>query len=122
VVLIKIEMRKLGKIVVWFFAVLGLLSAVLKCYAFWGSQNDAAAYRKNCVNVSIGMSVSEAKKLMGDYNWFEKNIRSEIWIESGTDSTQKFYLNYPGSFGTSSSPMIYFDPNTMKVINVICGE
>jgi hypothetical protein len=114
-------MKKAKNVTILIFALIGILSTIIYAYQFFKSQNDAKDYQKNCVLVKIGMPVSEAKKIMGDYDWFKKTTRSEIWIEdSKVDSLRQFYLSYPATFGGSDWPMIYFDPNTMLVTKIRC--
>lgn len=113
--------KKVYKIVLVVLAIIGAISSLMQIYDFFKSENEAKEYRKNCEMIKVGMTVT--KKVMGDYKWFRKNTRSEIWIEGRkNDSKSGFYLSYPAKFGASGWPMIYFDPNTMTVTKVICDE
>ena len=116
-------MKKAKNVTILIFALIGILSTIVYAYRFFKSQSEAKDYEKNCVLVKIGMPVSEAKKIMGDYHQFDKTTQSEIWIEDiKVDSVRQFYLNYPARFGGSEWPMIYFDPNTMLVTKISCSE
>jgi hypothetical protein len=116
-------MKKIGKYLLWFFALIGTVASVGLMYDFFRRQSEAKLYARNCLDIQTGMSVSEAKKIMGDYDRFKKSSYSEIWIEHvEQDSIRQYYLSYPTVFGGSASPMIYFDPVTMKITKVICGE
>lgn len=104
-------------------AFIGFISSCIYIYRFCTAQLEIKAYSKNCDKVEIGMSVQRAKEIMGDYKWYTKQVRSEIWIEEiKTDSSVRFYLSYPATFGSSDWPMIYFNPKTMVVTEVRCGE
>ena len=113
-------MEKLKKISLIVFASIGIIYLVLATYNFLTSQKEAKIYRKNCDLIKVGMSVQDAKRIMGDY---DRITRSEIWIEhQNIDSLRSFYLSYPTFFIGSTWPMVYFNPNTMLVTKVICGE
>ena len=103
-------------------AVIGLL-----CVLKWGFdavqlQTDADAYLSNCEKVHLGMSLEEAKKIMGDYEYYKRANRSEIWTFLNSDTTKVYYLNYPTPFMASEQTAIYFDPVTQIVVGVTCGE
>jgi hypothetical protein len=116
-------MKGIGKYILWFFALIGAAASVSFIYNFFKHQSEAKLYARNCLDIQTGMSFSEAKKIMGDYDRFEKSSYSEIWIEHvEQDSIRQYYLSYPTVFGGSAWPMIYFDPVTMKITKVICGE
>ena len=116
-------MGKTGKFILWFFAFIGVLSSIGSVYDFFRRQSVATAYGENCLNIRTGMSLLEAKKIMGDDRWFEKSSRSEVWIENiEMDSMRRYYLSYPAVVAASEWPMIYFDPVTMKVTKVVCSK
>ncbi|MFM7853767.1 MAG: hypothetical protein ACKO96_18050 [Flammeovirgaceae bacterium] len=115
-------MEKRKNILLITFASIGIICLAFNAYNFFTSQKEARIYRKNCDLIKVGMSLQDAKKIMGDYDWFKKSTRSEIWIEhQNIDSLRSFYLSYPTFFIGATWPKVYFDPNTMKVTKVICG-
>lgn len=68
------------------------------------------------------MTLEEAKKIMGDYDYYNRKFRSEIWTYYTKDPQKVYHLTYPTIFGASTGTEIYFDPNTQIVTKVICGE
>lgn len=114
-----IEMRK---ILIYVFAIIGLISTLKFCYDLFNYQSDAAEFLNKCHEVKIGMTLQEAKKLMGDYSYYERKNRSEIWTCFDGDSVKVYYLTYPASFSASTGTEIYFNPSNQVVTKVICGE
>ena len=115
--------RKIKNLTLWAFAIIGIVVLLINAFNFIISQRESKLYATNCDHVEIGMPLLDAKKIMGDLDWFKMRTRSEIWIEyPRTNSTRLFYLSYPDQFGGSGGPMIYFDPNTMMVTKIYCGE
>ena len=94
---------------------------VIMIINFYRENKEAKVYAKNCANIKAGITLEEAKRIMGDINQ-NKRIRSEIWTHFTKDSIKEYYLTYPAVFGSSSSPDIYFDPKTQIVTRVVCGE
>ena len=112
--------QNIKNLALWVFAIIGMINTILFFVNQYNSSKEAKEYAQNCEKVKVGMSVEEAKKIMGDYDYYEKTTRSEIWPEDlRLESPRKFYLNYPAS---STPHRIYFDPNTMIVTKVFCGE
>ncbi|MBC6606378.1 hypothetical protein H8B13_06085 [Hymenobacter sp. BT188] len=76
----------------------------------------------NCEKVKVGMTLEAAKKLMGDYNYYERANRSEIWTFYNNEKAKQYFLTYPAPFAASEGTWIHFDPETQLVIGVTCGE
>ncbi len=68
------------------------------------------------------MTLREAKEIMGDYEYYERKNRSEIWTYFTNDSVKTYYLTYPAPFAASTGTEIYFNPGTQIVTRVVCGE
>ena len=85
-------------------------------------QNDANTYLSNCKQVQIGMSLAEAKRIMGDYDYYSRTNRSEIWTLLNDDTVKVYFLSYPAPFAASEQTSIFFDPATQLVTGVACGE
>src|SRR5688500_3418494 len=47
-------------------AIIGILSIFNLIFNLWKKQLDASEYLKNCEKVSTGMTLKEAKEIMGD--------------------------------------------------------
>jgi hypothetical protein len=91
-------------------------------FDLWEKQSDASQYLKNCEKVKVGMSLKEAKQIMGDFNYQERKNRSEIWTYFNNDTAKTYHLSYPTVLAASTGTEIYFDPKNQLVTNVICGE
>ena len=68
------------------------------------------------------MTLQEAKEVMGDYAYYERKNRSEIWTYYNNNKEKTYHLTYPTRFGASTGTDIYFDPDTQIVTEVVCGE
>ena len=114
-------------LVINMLALIGLISIGKIAFDVVRQEKDAKQYLANCENVRPGMTLDEAKKVMGDYYHLRAN-RSEIWtypISGSNDVLLRksgYYLTYPVVFGASSGTEIHFDPITQKVIGVVCDE
>lgn len=109
---------------VWAIRVLALIGAwSVGKFAFDSVRyySDAKVYSANCEKVKPGMTVAEAKKVMGDYHYYTRANRSEIWTFLNDDTTKTYYLQYPTPFMASDGTQIHFDPITQLVTGVTCG-
>ncbi len=68
------------------------------------------------------MTLQDAKKIMGDYDYFNRANRSEVWTFFNNDTTKQYSLTYPSPALASEGTWIHFDPKTQIVTGVTCGE
>jgi hypothetical protein len=110
------------KKLLYIFAVIGIIATIWVIYDFLKAQNDASKYLSRCDNVRVGMTLEEAKKVMGDYEYYRRRNRSEIWTSFNNSEEKTYYLTYPVVLLASTGTEIYFDPDTQLVTKVVCGE
>ncbi|MEJ8801369.1 hypothetical protein [Pontibacter sp. H249] len=110
------------KKLLYIFAFIGFIATVKTIYDFLKEQNDASQYLSMCGSVKVGMTLEEAKKVMGDYEYYRMRNRSEIWTSFNNSKEKTYYLTYPSVFLASTGTEIYFDPETQLVTKVVCGE
>ncbi|MCP2045055.1 hypothetical protein [Pontibacter sp. HSC-36F09] len=110
------------KKLIYIFAFIGLIATVKVIYDFIKEQSEASQYLSVCENVKVGMTLEEAKKVMGDYEYYRRRNRSEIWTSFNNSTEKTYYLTYPAVFLASTGTEIYFDPDTQLVTKVVCGE
>ncbi|GAB2456021.1 hypothetical protein GCM10011375_04030 [Hymenobacter qilianensis] len=103
-------------------AAIGAFTILKFFYDTYRLQKDATGYLASCEKVKVGMTLEEAKKIMGDYNYYERANRSEIWTFYNNEKTKQYFLTYPAPFAASEGTWIHFDPETQLVIGVTCGE
>ena len=108
------------KLFLYAFAFMGIFSIILFFIDYSKHNNASKRFIRNCAEIKEGMSLKQAKLIMGDDN--ANKYRSEIWLISGNGSAPEFYLAYPTGPGGSYGPQIYFDPKTLIVNKVICGK
>jgi hypothetical protein len=107
------------------FAIIGLLLFVLKIFSFFRHQSVTSQYWENCRKIKPGMTLAQAHTIIGDieYQYWTQDDRSgEISIHQKSDGTAEYTLEYDMVFAGSDNPKIYFDPNTLIVTEVFCGE
>ena len=104
------------------FALVGLISVCKFIYDLVKYESDAVEYLHNCEEVKIGMTLKEAKKIMGDLQHWKIKNKSTIWTYINDRPEKTYYLTYPAVFAASTGTEIYFDPDTQIVTKVICGE
>ena len=112
-------------ITTWLIRVLAFIGAFTLgkiLFDFLHYQKDAKQYLSNCSKVQPGMTLAEAKKIMGDYDYYERENRSEIWTFLNNDTTKTYFLNYPTVALASEQTAILFDPVTQIVTGVACGD
>lgn len=107
------------------FAIIGLLLIILKAFSFFRHQAITSQYWENCKKVKPGMTLAQARTIIGDieYQYWTQDDRSgEIIVQQRSDGTTEYILEYDIVFAGSDNPKIYFDPNTLIVTEVFCGE
>lgn len=108
------------KVFLYAFAFIGIFSTLLFFIDYSKHNKASKRFTINCAEIKEGMSLKQAKLIMGDDN--ANKYGSEIWLISGNGSAPEFYLSYPAKPGGSYGPQIYFDPKTLIVNKVICGK
>lgn len=110
------------RITLYAFALIGATTLLLWVADFAKQNNVGKSYLKNCANVKVGMTLEQAKEVMGDLDYYNHKYRSEIWTVFDKNTSKVYYLSYPAVIGASTGTEIYFDPNTQIVTKVVCGE
>ncbi|MDX9789316.1 MAG: hypothetical protein RBT61_00655 [Candidatus Kapabacteria bacterium] len=115
------------KIILYFLAFIGLLFIVftiLKIYNFYKLEKITQSYWDNCKKVEVGMTLSEAREIIGDLKyqyWTQDEYSGEIII-SEYNGKIKYSLEYPMILAGSDNMRLRFDPNTLIITEVFCGE
>lgn len=112
------------KKLLYFFAFIGVVSLVAKIVGFYQSENITSQYWKNCEKVKIGMTLIEARQVIGDlkYQYWTQDSKSvEILVQQSKKGIE-YTLEYDMVFAGSDNMRIHFDPNTLQVTKVFCGE
>lgn len=108
--------------ILYIFAAIGLFSVLKLIYGIWKHESIGSQYLKNCEKVEVGMTVEEARKIMGDKIQQSRENRSEIWTYHNDSKGHVYFLSYPTVYLASSGTSIHFDPNTQLVTGVVCGD
>jgi hypothetical protein len=107
------------------FVFLGVVFLIYEIYTFIQSENLTGKYWKNISKVKVGMSLDEARHIVGDLEyqyWTQDNKSGEIIVSKKNNGELVYALEYDMVFGGSDNPKIYFDPNTLIVTEVLNGE
>lgn len=113
------------KFFLYLFALIGVLSIVLSGYRAYKFEKVARTYLKRCQLVEEGMTLNQAREIIGDLKfegWTQDKLSGEIIIwDSGGDDV-RYALVYPMVFAGSDNMRVFFDPNTLVVTSVFCDE
>ena len=112
------------KFLLYFFASAGIIGLTFKIIVFYQNEKLAAHYWKNCQNVEIGMTLEQAREIIGDLryaSWTQDKKSAEILVYEWKGEVT-YSLVYPMLFGGSDTMRIYFDPITLRVTEIFCGE
>ncbi len=108
-----------GILLPFFFAFIGVLATFYVCREFYLDAEYSTRYIKNCQRVQVGMTLEEAKVVMGGRNYRDKEKSFSFDTSFGKGIPTRFTLNYPTS-GDSYHALIHYDPVTGLVTEVEC--
>ncbi len=106
-------------------ASLGILLLIFEAYNFIQKERINEKYWRNISKVKVGMTLEEARKIIGDYkyeSWTQDNKSGEIIVSRDTNGKLTYAVEYDMVFGGSDNPKIFFDPNTLIVTEILNGE
>ncbi len=91
---------------------------------FYRTEKLTREYWKNCEKVEIGMTLKEAREIIGDlkYQYWTQHKNSGGIMVSEYKGELKYTLEYPMVFAGSDNMRLEFDPNTLRVTDIFCGE
>jgi hypothetical protein len=106
------------------FAFLGVIFLTYGIYNFVQREKLTEKYWANIKKVKIGMSLNEAREIVGDlkYQYWTQDCESAEIIVQNIDGKVVYTLEYAMVFAGSDNPRIYFDPNTLIVNKINIGE
>src|SRR5690554_1955468 len=112
------------KLLLYFFAIVGTISLTIKIIGFYRTEKLTNQYYKNCEKVEIGMTLEQAREIIGDlkYQYWTQDEKSGEIIVSESNGKLNYSLEYPMVFAGSDNMRIYFDPITLLVTDKFCGE
>jgi len=112
------------KTILYIFAIIGIISLISKMVGFYQTEKLTREYWKNCEKVEIGMTLNEAREIIGDlkYKYWTQHQNSGGIMVSEIQGELKYTLEYPMVFAGSDNMRLEFDPNTLRVTDIFCGE
>jgi hypothetical protein len=117
----------LKNIFIYFFAIIGIISLATltsKIYNLYQNEKLISEYYKNCEKVKVGMTLTKAREIIGDSKyqyWTQDNKSGEIIIRE-VNSEFAYSLEYPVIFAGSHNMSLKFDPISMLVTDIYCGN
>jgi len=116
------------KIILYFLAFLGLVFITLiifRLYNFYKLEKLAEMYSDNCQKVEVGMTLTQARDIIGGLKshqfWASNKYLGEIKV-STENKKVVYYVEYPATFAASDNIQLYFNPNTLIITEIFCGE
>lgn len=112
------------KLVVDAFALIGLISLILNTFKFFQTERLTNQYWKNCEKIEVGMTLNQAREIIGDlkYQYWTQDKKSAEIIVLEDDDKLIYTLEYDMVFAGSDNMRLEFDPNTLIVTDIFCGE
>jgi|GEM_PF-6576498 hypothetical protein len=109
------------------FAVIGIISVVTltsKIFKLYKSEKTVRKYWKSCEKVEVGMTLQEAREIIGDlkYQYWTQDDKSGEIIISDFNGKLTYSLEYPMIFAGSENMRIKFEPIILRVTDKFCGE
>lgn len=97
------------KITLYFLSLIGVISILISLKIIYTHENEARKYLIKCSQVEVGMTLEEAKKIMGEANTFYSKNKSKIsYFKNGKNI--KYYLHYTVVFFSSYRNIYLFQP------------
>jgi hypothetical protein len=112
------------RILLYILAIIGVISLVSKVIGFYQNEKLTRQYWDNCDKVKVGMTLNEARQIIGDLKyqyWVQDEESAEIIVQQGKNGVE-FTLEYSMIFAGSDNMRLYFDPITLRVTKIFCGE
>ncbi|WP_299821623.1 hypothetical protein [uncultured Pontibacter sp.] len=114
----------MNKKLLYILAFIGVVSVVSKIVSLYYSEKRTRVYWSNCEKVKVGMTLNEARQIIGDLEyqyWTQDEKSGEILVSQGKEGAE-YTLEYDMVIAGSDNMRLYFDPITLRVTKVFCGE
>lgn len=114
----------MDKKLLYIFALIGVVSIVSRMVSLYFSEKRTRQYWSNCEMVKVGMTLNEARQVIGDIKyqyWTQDEKSGEILVSQGKEGPE-YTLEYDMVIAGSDNMRLYFDPITLRVTKVFCGE
>ncbi|KAA5547877.1 hypothetical protein [Adhaeribacter rhizoryzae] len=105
-------------------AFIGMISMISKVIGFYQTEKLTRQYWDNCGKVKVGMTLKDARQIIGDLKyqyWSQDQESAEIIVKQGQNGVE-YTLEYNMIFAGSDNMKLYFDPITLRVTKIFCGE
>ena len=112
------------KVFLYIFAIIGIISLISEIVGLYRTEKMTREYWKNCEKVEIGMTLEEARGIIGDlkYQYWTQDDKSGEIIITEYKGELSYKLEYPMIFAGSDNMRLEFDPKTLRVTDKFCGE
>jgi hypothetical protein len=107
-------------VLLFFFALVGVVASIFAIREFYFESKYSKLYIKNCQEVKAGMTLEEAKIIMGGKNYYENQKSYTYWTSFEKGEPKKFSIDYPTS-SSSYHTVVYYDPENGLVTEIECS-
>lgn len=104
----------------FFFAFVGVIASIYGIREFYFESKYSELYINNCQKVEVGMTLKEAKIIMGGRNYSGNEKSFIYWTSFEKGKPKSFTIDYPTS-SSSYHTLIYYNPETGLVTDVECS-
>ncbi len=116
----KKALKSIFIVLLFFFALIGVVASLFAIREFYSESKYSKLYINNCQKVKVGMTLEEAKVIMGGKNYNKNKKSYTYWTSFEKGKSKNFTIDYPTS-GSSYHTMIHYDPKTGLVTEVECS-
>jgi hypothetical protein len=116
--------HNMKKTLLYILAFIGVISVVSKIVGLYNTEKLTRQYWDNCSKVKVGMTLNEARQIIGDLKyqyWAQDQKSAEIIVQQNKNGVE-YTLEYNMIFAGSDNMRLYFDPVTLRVTKIFCGE
>ena len=116
-------MKTAIKIIAVCSALIGVALSAALLIDYRNNQNLARKYLENCNQIKSGMSLNEARTILGEFddNYFFIYKKQPEFSFLQTDSLPpQYFLRYP-NLEDEGNVVLQFDPLTNKIVAARCG-
>lgn len=116
-------MKTVLKIIVICCALIGVSLSAALILDYRNNQNMARKYLENCHQIKIGMSLNEARIILGEFDddyFFIYKKQPEFEVVFADLLSRQYFLSYP-YLEDEGNVVLQFDPLTYTIVNARCG-
>jgi hypothetical protein len=113
------------KRLIYFLALIGVFCIGKYIYNEIYEHKILKSKHVNCNKIKVGMQIPQVRKILADdlKYWNTNDLHGKIEFNINKGDVPHYFLTYkPNKWAQSEFLTIYFDPLSLKVTNINCGD